>query len=317
VRQPARAFAAAIAVLGLGGQQSGVTAGEALTTNQPVDTLSFVDLATMKSVAELKIGGKPAGIALSPDRTKAYVTAPDSKELVEVDAVSRAITRRLTLGGGPLGIAAHPTRAEVYVADWYTHEVLVVDTASFTVTAKIPVGQSPSGLAVTPDGKLLLSADRESDAVSIVDIASRKRIASVAVGLRPFGITIDADGRRAYTANVKSDDVTVIDIAGRKAIGRVPTGRRPYAVALTHDRGFATNQYGGSVTAFDLATLQPIQTVKACDHPEGIEADRTEENVYVACWGDDVLLRVDPATLRIVSKAKVGDGPRAFGKFLR
>ncbi len=60
--------------------------GEALTTNQPADSLSFVDLATMKAVAEIKIGGKPAGIALSPDGAKAYVTAPDSKELVEVDA---------------------------------------------------------------------------------------------------------------------------------------------------------------------------------------------------------------------------------------
>ena len=84
----------ALALLVLIGLQSTALAGEALTTNQPADSLSFVDLATMKEVAQIKIGGKPAGIALSADKTKAYITSPDSKELVEVDAVKRAVTRR-------------------------------------------------------------------------------------------------------------------------------------------------------------------------------------------------------------------------------
>ena len=44
---------------------------------------------------------------------------------------------------------------------------------------------------------------------------------------------------------------------------------------------------------------------------------RAAANVYVACWGDDFLLRLDPDTLAVTGKAAVGDGPRAFGKFLR
>ena len=89
---------AAFCVLALSGAGSAARCSEALTTNQPADSLSFVDLATMKAVAEIKIGGKPAGIALSPDGAKAYVTAPDSKELVEVDAASRTVTEASDLG---------------------------------------------------------------------------------------------------------------------------------------------------------------------------------------------------------------------------
>ena len=55
---------ATLCVLALSGAGSAARCGEALTTNQPADSLSFVDLATMKAVAEIKIGGKPAGIAL-------------------------------------------------------------------------------------------------------------------------------------------------------------------------------------------------------------------------------------------------------------
>lgn len=304
--------------LALGFSGAGVVfGGEAITTNQPADSLSFVDLDTMKTVGELKLSGKPAGVALSPDKTFAYVTAPDGKMLFEIDLKKRTISRTLEVGGGPLGIAAHPVRPELYVADWYFHKVVVVDTTALKVVAEIMTGDSPSGLAVTPDGKLLLSADRDSNQVSVIDVAARKVIATVPVGERPFGVTIDAEGMRAYTANVASDDVSIIDIAGRKVIGTVKTGRRPYAVALAKGRGFATDQYVGSVTVFDTATLQPVKTIEACDHPEGIEAEAGGANVYVACWGDNLLLKIDASSLEITGKADTGDGPRAFGRFLR
>lgn len=306
-----------LCLLALLGSCTAVPAHEAIVTDQPADSVSFVDLDAMKEVGRIDVGGKPAGIALSPDKSTAYVTAPDGKELVEIDAVSRAVKRRLVLGGAPLGVAAHPTRPEVYVADWYAHKLIIVDTEKLAVSGEVAVGQSPSGLAATPDGRLLLSADRDSDAVSIIDIVTRKRIASVEVGSRPFGITIDDAGKRAFTANVKSDDVTVIDIATRKVIGRVPVGRRPYAVALAQGSGFVTDQYGGTITVFDQATFAPIKRIDACDHPEGIEPDAGRANVYVACWGDDVLLRIDPRNLIVTGKVPVGNGPRAFGKFLR
>lgn len=291
--------------------------GEALTTNQLADSLSFIDLSTMKAVAEIKIGGKPAGIALSPDKSKAYITAPDGQELVEVDAHKREVSRRLKLGGGPLGIAVHPTNGEVYVADWYFHKISVVETKELKAVAEIAVGQSPSGLAVSPDGRFLISADRDSDQISIVDIATRTVAATVATGKRPFGVTISAGGTRAYTANVASDDVTVIDLNTRKAAGTIKAGHRPYAIAFAQGLGFSTDQGVGTVTVFDPSRLTAVKTIEACDHPEGIEASNDGMAVFVACWGDNVLLQLDARTFEITGKAATGDGPRAFGAFLR
>jgi DNA-binding beta-propeller fold protein YncE len=116
---------------------------------------------------------------------------------------------------------------------------------------------------------------------------------------------------------VASNDVTVVDIAAGVVVGHVPVGLRPYAVGLAGTHGFATDQYSGTVTAFDLGTLAPIKAIKACDYPEGIEADQSGRHLYVACWGDNILVRIDAQDLAISGKATVGDGPRAFGKFLR
>ncbi len=126
-------------------------------------------------------------------------------------------------------------------------------------------------------------------------------------------------GRTAayHLSREEANDVTVVDIAARKAIGRVPVGRRPYAVALAAGRGFVTDQYAGTVTVFGFGTLKPIATIEVGDHPEGIEADAEGRFVYVACWLDNVLVKIDTRTLAVVGKVAVGDGPRAFGRFLR
>ena len=111
---------------------------------------------------------------MSADGNYAFVTAPEGKELVVVDAATRQVVKRIKVGDGPLGVAAHPTNGRVYVADWYQHKVFVVDPVAGAIVAEIQVGKSPSGLAVTPDGRLLLSADRDSNEVSFIDAADER-----------------------------------------------------------------------------------------------------------------------------------------------
>ena len=147
--------------------------------------------------------------------------------------------------------------------------------------------------------------------------ATRERRATIKVGTRPFGVTIDAEGKRAYTANVGSNDVSVIDIAASQEIGRVPVGMRPYAVALTQGRGFVTDQYGGTVSVFDLATLKPVKRINVGDYPEGINATADGKRVIVACWESNTLSIIDATELKVIGEVKTGDGPRAFGAFLR
>ena len=92
---------------------------------------------------------------------------------------------------------------------------------------------------------------------------------------------------------------------------------RPYAVALAGQHAFVTNQYASTVSVIDVGSLKVVRTIDVGDHPEGIEADPSGANVYVACWFDNVLMRIDTATLALSGDAAVGDGPRAFGRFLR
>ncbi len=87
----------------------------------------MVDLDARKVVATIPVKGAPAGIALSPDRRSVYVTAPEGKALVVIDAAARRIARTVPLGGGPLGVGVNPVSGAVYVADWYAKRLWEVD----------------------------------------------------------------------------------------------------------------------------------------------------------------------------------------------
>lgn len=293
---------------------------EAVVTNQNGDSLSIVDLPTMAVAATVKLSGKPAGVAVSADGKHAYVAAPDGKAVIAVDLATRTVAATRKIGEGPVGIAINPVRAELYVADWYTQRISVLSTPALESLGEIPVGKSPSGLDVTADGATLVSADRDSDQVSIIDIAARKVVRTAATGHRPFGVTIGPDGTRAFTANVQSNDVTVIDLAKGEVVATIPVGRRPYAIAFAGRQGYVTDQYAGTITAISADTLQAVKSADVCDHPEGIAAVGAlgrEKSIVVACWGDDTLVELDPATLDTRRKVAVGAGPRAFGRFVR
>jgi YVTN family beta-propeller protein len=97
----------------------------------------------------------------------------------------------------------------------------------------------------------------------------------------------------------------------------VSVGLRPYAVARAGTRLFVTNQHAESVSVVDAVTLEPVTTIRVGAFPEGIEADASGATVWVACWDANTLEKIDVATLKVTARIPVGDGPRAFGKFLR
>ena len=50
---------------------------------------------------------------------------------------------------------------------------------------------------------------------------------------------------------------------------------------------------------------------------EDLDLDAGGDAVFVACWEANTLERIDTRTLEVTGRAAVGEGPRAFGMFLR
>jgi YVTN family beta-propeller protein len=57
--------------------------------------------------------------------------------------------------------------------------------------------------------------------------------------------------------------------------------------------------------------------IASSDYPEGIETSADGNTVYVVNWFSNEVWTIDAETLKVTAKTPAGDGPRAFGTFLR
>ena len=118
---------------------------------------------------------RPFGIAVTPDKTKMFITCGGS-ELVTVVDVPRLIRFA----------RAHPgTSAQDMSA-----------SANYVV-GRIAVGHDPRGVALTRDGSKLLVANRLEDTISVIDVKSN-RVASTIALLGPNKMSVLRHGEQTF-----------------------------------------------------------------------------------------------------------------------
>jgi len=120
-------------------------------------TLFSVGGAAELRLEELRVGQEPNGVAMLPDRSRAYV-ANTVSGTVTVLAVNTAapFLQRVTdiqVGTEPYGLALTPNGRKLYVTNSRSNSLSVINTATNQVSRTIQnVGFEPRGLAITNDG---------------------------------------------------------------------------------------------------------------------------------------------------------------------
>src|SRR5690242_17508598 len=116
----------------------------AYVANEKSGTVSVVDTAADKVVAEIATGGKPRGMALSPDGQRLYVSEQSKNALLVVDTSTREVLQEIELGQSPEGIDISPDGRLLAAASEATNAVLLVDTAAGRIAAAINTsGKNP------------------------------------------------------------------------------------------------------------------------------------------------------------------------------
>ena len=123
-------------------------------------------------------------------------------------------------------------------------------------------------------------------------------------------LTVDSANRRLYVSH--ATHVAVIDIDAAKVVGDIPNtpGVHGIAIAPELNRGFTSNGRAGSVTIFDLKTLNPIgQTVKTGDNPDSIPYDAVSGRVFTFNGRSNDSTAIDAKTGSVIGTIPLGGKP--------
>ena len=305
------------AVLGLAAATA--CADEAWITNQNGDDVSVLDLSTRKVAATIKVGGKPACIAMAHDGRFAWVSSTNGKYISKIDCATRKVVGRLNLPDEAVGIAIGKGDRFLYAVGFFKGQIFKVDATTMTMAATADVGGTPSGIAATPDGGMLVVTQTRLTRPDGGDRCRHAEDRRPGRG-RPQAVRHHRRCRRQARLHGTTSTATTSRWSisrSRTLVGRVSTGKRPYVVALAGGKGFVTDQYEGKVQVFDLATLKPEIRIATGDYPDGIEASFDGRSVWVVNWESDSVSQIDVGSLKVVATTEVGDSPRSFGTFLR
>ncbi|MBF5007332.1 YncE family protein [Diaphorobacter caeni] len=131
-------------------------------------------------------------------------------------------------------------------------------------------------------------------------------------------LEVDSAGRKLYIG--RDGALEIVNLDTDKKIGQVPVRGHASGVAIAPDiqRGYVTSASDGSITVFDLASLQVIKTVKSTgSRPTSVEYVPGAKRVYVVNEGDGKVTALAADTGAVVGTATLGGKLRGIGSDTR
>ncbi|MFO0608998.1 MAG: YncE family protein [Polyangiales bacterium] len=240
-----------------------------------------IDAARAAVAARVPLTGVLAHVVFDAAGRRAYVTASQAGEVVELDVAARAVTRRFRLGPRRLPHGARACAGRLFVACTGGRSVAAIDLATGAVD-EVPVGGQPIQVACARDGSAAYTALQ--DARTVVRVAFPSRAVSSAplpdTARGPAQVFLSPDGARLWVADqglltstsYLGNRVYEVDAATLRTVGSAEVGRGAHGVVLSRDGAvvYVTGTLDDSVAALDAATRRRLGDVPVGAMPNGI-----------------------------------------------
>ena len=114
-----------------------------------------VDVAALKKITAIPVGGQPNEITFMPDGKRAFVSDRLDDDVTVVDVESRKVVAHLSVGDEPHGVLVDQQGKYLYVLNTAIDSISVFDVATLKEVKRLPSSRSPWALAQSPDGKCI------------------------------------------------------------------------------------------------------------------------------------------------------------------
>lgn len=301
-----------------------------LVVNRAEDQLSLwkVDGTGLTLDRKLPVGKASRELCVTPDGSRAYVSAQEGHSIAVVDLETRSVVATLAPAElkSPDGCVVSPDGKKLYVVAMGRDSVFVFTTADNKLAKEIPLPlKVPRRIVYTPDKKRLFVGCNQTPEIAILDATTDSVVKSFKVGNEARGgLAFTPDGATFLVGNVEDDTVSRVDmgtLAVKKVMG-VPISPQRIEVAKDGEFAYVLTRMGTRDAGADArATLfaMPLKqkhdasrTVPLGKAPWGLAMNPEGTLLYASNNGDDNVLVIDAATLKVVNDVKVGKDPNGL-----
>jgi DNA-binding beta-propeller fold protein YncE len=117
-------------------------------------------------------------------------------------------------------------------------------------------------------------------------------------------LAFDSPTRRLFIS--RGTKVVVLDVDSEKVVGEIPDTTGVHGIALAPGNGFTSNGQAGTVSIFDLKTLQVIGHAQAGMNPDAIVYDPATKRVFTMNGRSGDITAIDAVTGTVVGTTPVG-----------
>jgi YVTN family beta-propeller protein len=292
-------------------------------TNSLGDDITVIDLATFKTIGDLKVGEHVHGICAPADGRLLYTTIESERNLKTIDPATGKIVDVIPLTGRPNQCATTPDGRYVGIPIRDRDSVDIVDMTAKKVVKTLPV-KMPHNCYNSGSNDDLYVSSMGSDEIDRIDLKKMQYSARIPVGGIPRPYAVSKDEQKMYVALTDLHGFVVASVPERKVIDKVQLPPTPplncplevrtptHGLELTPDGKslWVTSLADSGVYVYDIASrkISPRITVGKC--PNWITFSPDGRYSAISNSDDNDVSIIDTATRREVARVKVGKGPK-------
>lgn len=166
----------------------------AYTANIGSGTVTAIDLRNRRKLRDIAVGGRPEGIALTPDGRTLWVADLDGARVQAFDTGSFGRLAEVKTGEVPIRVLASPDGKWIVTSNLGVGSLSVIDAQTRRLVREVPISGSREAGQVTilfsPDGRRLYAAETARDQVAEIDFASGRVLRRLKAGKNGDGLAI-------------------------------------------------------------------------------------------------------------------------------
>jgi DNA-binding beta-propeller fold protein YncE len=291
--------------------------GYCFVANQGSHNVAAIDLTNFRLRRQIALDAAPAAIVAHPSQPKAYVLAPDSGVVYEIDAVTLAVSRRAHAGGRAMSMAVAPNSND---ALWILYrdpaELIELPFDSLRPRRRIRLPSPPDGFDLSSTNYAAIASYRDRN----ITVASLERSAVdrvIATRDEPSLLHFQKDGAQIVAGSHPDRALTIFNTASGKTVVRLPIAIAPHNFCPDNTGGqlYITGDGMDAVVIVYPYETEIGQTILAGHSPGAMAVTQDASPLLLVANPDsDRVTALDVNTMgkSLIAVVDVGQEPRSI-----